>query len=281
MPEQDFSPAVPHLRSELLDHPSIRHGFFGRQGGVSQGVYAGLNTGLGSGDNPDHVASNRQLVVMATLGSLIGGNTEKHLITLAQIHSKTVVVIDDRTDAASWPQSFTADRMQGDALVTQLPNVILGVMSADCLPLLLHAPDIQAVAAIHAGWRGTLQGIVPATLKQLQQLGADLGQLRVAAGPHLRAASFEVGADLRDAFLAEDAGDAAAFSPSPTQSDKWQFDLSAVVSRQLAASGVSHIDWGAAPDTYSDPQRWFSFRRTTHRGEQDYGRQIAVISLVG
>lgn len=270
----------------------VRHGFFGRQGGISAGLYDSLNVALGSADAAAAVAENRRRVVGA-LGGEQGGkqgdsgdNAVSPLVTLYQTHSPDVVVVNS-ANRSDWPDFAHQDRPRGDAVITQTPGLVIGVLTADCLPLLLYAPDIAAVAAVHAGWRGTVAGVVPATLQRLQALGADLSRLRAAAGPHLQATSFQAGQDLRDQFLAANPAYEAHFQPwsspnqpvaLPSEANKWRFNLSAVVRDQLAAAGVPAVE--VLPhDTYGDEADWFSFRRATHRAESDYGRQVAAIAL--
>ena len=270
----------------------VRHGFFGRQGGISAGLYDSLNVALGSADTAAAVAENRRRVVGA-LGGEQGGKqgdsgdrAVSPLVTLYQTHSPDVVVVNS-ANRSDWPDFAHQDRPRGDAVITQTPGLVIGVLTADCLPLLLYAPDIAAVAAVHAGWRGTVAGVVPATLQRLQALGADLSRLRAAAGPHLQATSFQAGEDLRDQFLAINPAYEAHFQPwsspnqpvaIPSEANKWRFNLSAVVRDQLAAAGVPAVE--VLPhDTYGDEADWFSFRRATHRAESDYGRQVAAIAL--
>jgi len=285
-------PPPPFKTAQCLSDAGVpvRHGFFGRQGGISSGLYDSLNVALGSADSAAAVAENRRRVVGA-LGngdSENGGDTaaDAPLVTLYQTHSPDVVVVNS-ANPSDWPDYAHQDRPRGDALITQTPGLLIGILTADCLPLLLYAPDIAAVAAVHAGWRGTLAGVVPATLQRLQALGADLSQLRAAAGPHLQATSFQAGQDLRDQFLAANPAYEAHFQPwsspnqpvaVPSEADKWRFNLSAVVRDQLAAAGVPAVE--VLPhDTYGDKTDWFSFRRATHRAESDYGRQVAAIAL--
>ncbi|MBM3602542.1 MAG: laccase domain-containing protein [Alphaproteobacteria bacterium] len=283
-------PPPPFITAQCLSDAGVpvRHGFFGRQGGVSAGLYDSLNVALGSGDSAVAVTENRRRVVGALGGEQgdSGDNADSPLVTLYQTHSPDVVVVNS-ANPADCPDFAHQDRPRGDALITQSPGLVIGVLTADCLPLLLYAPDIAAVAAVHAGWRGTVAGVVPATLQRLKAMGADLSRLRAAAGPHLQAASFQVGQDLREQFLAINPAFEAHFSPwslpnhsvaVPPESDKWRFNLSAVVRDQLAAAGVPAMEL-LPQDTYGDEGDWFSFRRATHREESDYGRQVAAIAL--
>ena|SRR5436190_246576 len=248
------------LTSRLLDYPGIRHGFFTRQGGVSQGLYASLNVGVGSGDDPDAVAENRRRA-----SEHFGGTT---LVTAYQVHSATALVAD-----GVWP----AGPPQADAVVTATPGVICGALAADCAPVLLCDPQARIVAAVHAGWKGALTGIVEAAVTRMVSLGADRNRLRAAIGPCIGPASYEVGVEFLERFVHFDRGYSQFFTPGVTP-DKRQFDLPGFVLARLQAAGVEAREW-TGHDTCADEDRFFSNRRAFKRGESDYGRLLSAIVL--
>lgn len=250
---------VERLLAKTLDIPDISHGFFTRRGGVSGGMYAALNVGRGSDDDAAHVAENRERV-----RRLLGAAS---LCTPYQVHGARAVRAGLEFDAARPPEA--------DALVTDIPGVAVGVVTADCVPVLLADPEAGVVAAAHAGWRGTLAGVVESTLTLMETLGARRNAIRAAVGPAIAQDSYEVGEELRDAFLAGSPGDAARFR-SGARPGKFLFDLPGTVAARLAAAGVS-ADLSCARDTLADEARFFSYRRTTQRGEPDYGRQMSAI----
>lgn len=248
------------LKSEQLTGlPSIRHGFFTREGGVSKGLYASLNCGFGSGDARADVAENRARVASA-LGAA-------ELMTVHQIHSPHVVTLTGMPPPDHPPEA--------DAMVTNVPGLAIGVLTADCAPVLLADAEAGVVGAAHAGWKGALLGVVGATVAAMVELGASLPRIRAAIGPALMLESFEVGPEFVERFKEEDPDHARYFHERAAWA-KPHFDLPDFVAGRLAAAGVSEID-SMAVDTYADPLRFYSYRRCCHRHEPDYGRQIAAI----
>ena len=253
---------VPVLASPLLAGlPGVRHAFFTRQGGVSEGLFDSLNVGIGSGDDPAHVAENRVRAAAA-----LGGGSEA-LATCYQIHSAIALV----TDAPF------AVRPQADAVVTRTPGLICGALAADCAPVLIADPQARVVAAVHAGWRGALAGVVGAAVEAMSRLGADPARMRAAVGPCIGPASYEVGLEFLAAFTDADAANARFFAPG-ARPEKRLFDLPAYVLARLAAAGVARAEW-VARDTLAEEAWFFSNRRAVHRGEGDYGRLLSAISL--
>ncbi|TDI59819.1 MAG: peptidoglycan editing factor PgeF [Alphaproteobacteria bacterium] len=251
-------------KSDVLTGP-VQHGFFTRAGGVSSGIYAGLNCGLGSDDNQDLVIENRRRVA-ASLGVPLA-----HLVTPFQIHSPDVVIMDAIVG--------TDDRPHADALVTQVPGLALGIVTADCVPVLLHDQSNSTVAALHAGWKGTLAGIVQNTIAAMQSLANEQSIICAAIGPCIAQPSYEVGPEVLAAFTAEDNSWSSYFKPSD-RPDHYRFDLGGAVTALLDRSGVASID-RINHDTYAREAQYYSYRRTTHRGESDCGRQLSAIVLEG
>ena len=239
----------------------VRHGFAGRRGGVSGGIFASLNVGLGSSDDRAAVVENRRRVVAGVAPGAA-------LATVHQVHSCIVVSI---TGAVA-----DTDRPHADAMVTATPGLALGILTADCAPILLADADAGVIGAAHSGWKGALGDIAGATVAAMEALGARRDRIRAAIGPCIARASYEVDAGFRDRFLADDAAHERFFAPG--RGDHHQFDLEGFVVLRLAAAGVRHVA-ALGLDTYPDAARWFSYRRTTHAGEPDYGRQMAVIAL--
>jgi len=243
--------------------PGVRHAFFTRSGGVSGGVYASLNAGVGSNDDPGHVAENR-----ARMAAAMGVAPERFL-TCYQIHSPEVAVADAPFTAAARPRA--------DAIVTTRPGLAVGVSTADCGPVLFADADARVVGAAHAGWRGALGGVTEATIAAMETLGAVRERIVAALGPMIRQSNYETGADLRDRFLAADRANARFFGAAAREGH-FMFDLAGYLAARLAAAGVHAIeDVGAC--TYADADRFFSYRRMTHRGEPDYGRHVNAIVL--
>lgn len=254
------------LTLEILEHPlldGVRHGFFTRKGGASSGLYAGLNCGRGSKDQQDVVATNRARVADAM------GVAPDRLAGVHQVHSADVVVITDpdRINAADQPDA--------DALVTALPGVALSVLTADCQPVLFADAQAGVIGAAHAGWKGALSGVLEATAEAMRDLGAT--RIRAVIGPSISQRAYEVGWDFMENFTAEDPEYQRFFSNGPNE--KPMFDLPAFGLSRLRAAGVEARWIGHC--TYSDPERFFSYRRTTHQGEPDYGRLISAIALPG
>lgn len=247
----------------LAELPGIRHGFFTRLGGVSTGIYAGLNCGYGSSDDREAVRENRRRAAAAL------GRQEADIVTVYQVHSGTAVTVGTpwRWDAAP----------RADGMATAQPGIVLGIMTADCAPVLFADPEARVIGAAHAGWRGARAGIAEATVAEMERLGARRSRIRAAIGPAIGLASYEVDRGFHDALLADEP-DAARFFLPGADADHRQFDLPGYVAARLQVLGLAAVD-RLDHDTYSDPARLFSFRRATHRGEPDYGRQISAIVL--
>jgi YfiH family protein len=250
----------PLLIDALSALPGIAHGFFTRRGGVSGGIYASLNCGPGSKDSPEAVRENRARVA-AHLGA-------RKLVSAYQVHGTTALVADDR-----WP----AERPKADAMVTATPGVALGVLTADCAPILLADPEARVVGAAHAGWRGALAGIAEAALEAMQGLGADRRRIRAAVGPCIGAAAYEVGPEFEAEFLREDQANARFFSRTGAQA-RPRFDLSGYVAHRLERAGLADVR-AAQACCFTREADFFSYRRSRVLGEPDYGRQIAAIVL--
>ncbi len=244
------------INSALLER--VQHGFFGRRGGVSTGGVAGLNAGLGAGDDPAAVETNRQLVV----SSVMPGSA---LVTPYQVHSPDVAVVTKQ-----WSLD---ERPRVDAVVTNKSRLLLGIVTADCAPVLLADAEARVVGAAHAGWKGAHGGVVENTIDAMEALGADRRRISAAIGPCIAQESYEIDDGFRTQFSNED--DRFFVSGKPGH---WQFDLEGYVASRLAVAGLTTID-PLGLDTYSDPERFYSYRRATHRAEPTYGRQIAVIGL--
>ncbi|MDE8653735.1 peptidoglycan editing factor PgeF [Novosphingobium album (ex Liu et al. 2023)] len=248
---------------EVIAAPSLAglpHGFLGRRGGVSRGDVAGLNVGHGSGDDPALIAENRARAIAAV-------RPGARLVTVYQIHSPDCVTVAD-----PWPE---ADRPRADALVTDRPGLLLGIFTADCAPVLLADREAGVVGAAHAGWKGAVAGVTDRTIAAMERLGARASRIVAAVGPCIAQPSYEVDEGFRDRFLAEDA-DNARFFAAGARTGHRQFDLAGYVAARLALAGIAHVD-RLGLDTYAAPERFFSFRRATHRGEPAYGRQISLI----
>lgn len=241
----------------------IRHAFFTRGGGVSDGVYASLNGGIGSNDAPDKVAENRARMA-ATLGV-----TPDRFLTPYQIHSPDVVVAD-----GSWTQET---RPRADAVVTREPRLAIGVSTADCGPLLFADAEAGVVGAAHAGWRGAFTGVIEATLAAMEKLGASRERVVVALGPTIRQPNYEVGPEFLERFRAADMDNERFFAPSPREGHA-MFDLTGYIADRVNRAGVAQFeDLGHC--TYADPAQFYSYRRMSQRGEPDYGRHINAIAL--
>lgn len=252
------------LRSPVLDEfapNGVRHGFFTRRGGVSEGIYAGLNVGVGSKDDPVRVAENR--------GRVAGwmGVSPERLVTLYQVHSPDVIVVE---------RPFSGERPKADAMVTDRPGLALGVLAADCGPVLYADPQARVVGAAHAGWKGAFGGVIASTVAAMVALGARPERIAAAIGPCIAQASYEVDEGFAARFLAQAADNARFFAPG--RPGHFQFDLEGYVAARLAQEGIGRIE-PLGLDTYAAPERFFSFRRATHRGEAAYGREIALIGL--
>ena len=255
---------------EVLNHRSLAatlagaaHGFLGRRGGVSTGLLHGLNVGLGSGDDPAAVAENRARARDAVMPGA-------RLVTAYQVHSATVLTVTE-----PWADD---DRPKADALVTDRPGLLLGVLTADCAPVLLHDAKAGVIGAVHAGWRGAIDGVTDATLAAMVALGAQVDHIAAVVGPCIQQASYEVDDAFEANFVMAETLNARFFR-SGRDGHAW-FDLSGYVVARLVAAGVVQAV-RLEEDTYAQPERFFSFRRATHRGEPGYGRQISVIGLCG
>lgn len=248
-----------HTSALLSQQSGLAHGFFGRQGGVSEGIYASLNCGPGSRDVPEHVAENRHRI-LADMGG-------ENLVTLYQIHSAQAVSV-----TTAWAQG-----PQADAMATNVPGLVLGILTADCAPVLLADPVTRVIGAAHAGWKGAVGGVTDSVLDKMIALGAERSHVIAAIGPCIAQANYEVGPEFRASVLAQGDDAAQFFIPSNT-ADHWHFDLEAYVAQRLTCAGIGHIE-RLKTCTYAGEDSFFSFRRTTHRAEPDYGRQLSVIML--
>lgn len=259
-----MTPAIPLASDALTELPGVRHGFFTRQGGVSRGVYASLNCGLGSGDDLAAVRENRARA-MAALAL-----TGEALATAYQVHSARAIEVEK-----PWAREA---RPQVDGLVARRPGLAIGILAADCTPVLFADPKARVVAAAHAGWRGALSGVVEATVEAMIAAGARHEAIHAAIGPSIAQASYEVGAEFPGPFLAEDAANAAFFRPS-ARAGRFMFDLPGYVAKRLACLGLARVD-RLARDTYAEADLFFSYRRSTHEGSRDYGRILSAIAMV-
>ena len=249
------------IRAGCLGH--VAHGFLGRRGGVSTGELAGLNVGYGSKDDRDAIEENRRRAA----GAVLPGAA---LATVHQVHSADAVYVEH-----AWAQE---DRPHADAMVTDRPNLLLGILTADCAPVLFVDLEAGVIGAAHAGWRGALAGVTDSALAAMEQLGARRERTCAAVGPCIAKASYEVDEGFRQRFLAADPANASFFAEGP--GGKSHFDLPAYVGARLMRSGIGAVDV-LNLDTYAEPDCFYSFRRDTHRGEADYGRQVSLIGLSG
>jgi hypothetical protein len=238
----------------------VAHGFLGRRGGVSTGEVAGLNCGLGSGSERALVSENRRLGAEAVLP---GGR----VVAVHQVHGNTCL------EAGTWSDD---ERPRADALVTDRPGLLLGIVTADCAPVLLADAEAGVVGAAHAGWRGAAAGVTDAVIAGMLKLGARIEQIAAAVGPCIAQRNYEVDEGFAEALIAGDPASERLFAQGPA--GKPHFDLEAYVAARLAAAGVARVET-LGLDTYSDERRFFSYRRATHRGEASYGRQISLIGL--
>lgn len=242
--------------------PGLRHKFFTRDGGVSTGIYRGLNGGVGSQDDPAHVQENRRRMAETV------GVQPSHFLTAFQVHSPDVAVA-----GGPWPSD---QRPKVDAMVTRVPGLALGVTTADCGPVLFADSKARVIGAAHAGWKGAFTGILESTIDAMEGLGANRADIIVAIGPLIRQPSYEVGAEFVTRFTDADPGHARFFVPSARDGHA-MFDLAGFIRMRLEAAGIAQID-DLGIDTYPDEQL-FSYRRSVHRKEPDYGRQIHAIVL--
>lgn len=236
----------------------VRHGFFTRKGGASSGVFAGLNCGRGSSDMVDAVTMNRDRVARAM--------QVEALASIHQTHSARAVPVTEAGAVVG----------EGDALVTATPGVALSILTADCQPVLFHDPEAGVIGAAHAGWKGAMDGVLEATVAAMEALGARAGHIRAAIGPSISQRAYEVGPEFIERFTDDNPETARFFTHG--NGDRYLFDLPGYGLMRLRAAGVEHAEW-TGHCTYSDPLRFFSYRRATHEGEADYGRLISVIRL--
>jgi len=251
--------SVEIIRAAMLE--GIPHGFLGRRGGVSKGVCAGLNVGWGSDDDRAAIAENRRRAVAAVAPGA-------KLVTVHQVHSADALYA-----AAPWPDDA---RPHGDAMVTDRPGLALGILTADCTPVLLADIEAGVIGTAHAGWKGALGGVIEATVAAMEERGATRARIAAAIGPVIARKSYEVDEPFLRRFAEADPDNDRFFSPG--REGHHQFDLEAYVLARLAEAGVTRAE-ALGLDTYSDPERFFSYRRATHKGEASYGRQISLIAL--
>ncbi len=250
--------------SALSSAPRLRHGFFTRAGGVSRGAFAALNCGLGSRDKPEAVRENRRRAMESL------GHDYEDLSTLRQVHSAEVVTLE----APLSPEA----RPKADAMVTARPGLVLGILTADCAPLLFVDPEARVIGAAHAGWRGALDGVGEATLAAMEALGAARSRTRAAIGPCIAQASYEVGPEFKQRFLEADQENDRYFAPGIA--DRLQFDLKSYLADRLAGAGLAEVCVEPA-DTCAEELRFFSYRRATKQGERDFGSLLSAIVLEG
>lgn len=251
--------SAPFVTAAPLD--GIAHGFFGRQGGVSSGDLASLNCGLGSNDDPALIAENRRRVADAALpGAALTG--------LYQVHGNRCVVIDEASDLTARPEA--------DALATRTPGILLGILTADCVPVLFADRSAGVVAAAHAGWKGAIAGVTDATLAAMESLGASRANIAAAIGPSIGRASYEVDDGFVATFVTDDPANERFFAAG--KPGHAMFDIVAYVAARLAAAGLTRIAIGGQ-DTYAEADDYFSYRRACHKSENSYGRQLSVIGI--
>ncbi len=239
----------------------IRHGFFTRTGGQSKDIYTSLNCGLGSDDAREDVSANRRLV-----SRHLGGRNDD-VVTVHQCHSADAIVIEQPLPRENLPKV--------DAIVTAAPGLVVGVLTADCAPVLFADGEAKIVAAAHAGWRGSIRGIVAATLEAMEATGARRDRIRAVVGPCISQKNYEVGEDFKADFVAQSSENTRFFS-TPSDGGKPHFDLPAFVLAQLERAGLENVQL-MAPCTYENESKFFSYRRSQHRSEPDYGRQMSAI----
>lgn len=249
------------LHSRLLG--DVPHGFLGRRGGVSTGIHAGLNVGLGSDDDRKAVLQNRHRAAAAILPSA-------DLVTVHQVHSADVITVTKALPIDARPKA--------DAMVTDRPGLLLGILTADCVPVLFADRQAGIIGAAHAGWKGAISGVTDATLAAMEALGADRSRIACAIGPCIAQKSYEVDDAFYRRFVEQ--ADANEHFFGGGKPGHWQFDIEGYVTARLAAAGVTKVEC-LGEDTYSQPDRFFSYRRSCHRNEPGYGREISLIGLRG
>jgi YfiH family protein len=253
---------TPLQSSRLSGLGGIAHGFFGRRGGVSTGIFASLNCGYGSNDDVEAVRENRTRVATWL------GTREERLITVYQIHSADAVQV-----TTPWTRG---EAPKADGMATNVPGIAIGVLAADCAPVLFADAQAGVVGSAHAGWKGALSGVVESVVALMEKLGAQRSRIRAAVGPCISQTSYEVGPEFRDRFVAAAADNARYFVPSQ-RAQHWQFDLPGYVRMRIDASGIDAD--GTNHCTYEDEKGLFSYRRATHRAEPEYGRNLSAIML--
>lgn len=253
--------SVDVLHSKLLGN--MPHGFLGRRGGVSIGIHGGLNVGLGSDDDREAILENRRRAANAVL-------PHAELVTVHQIHSPDVVTVTENVALEARPQA--------DAMVTNKPGLLLGILTADCVPVLFADDKAGVIGAAHAGWKGAISGVTDNTVAAMEALGADRSRIVCAIGPCIAQKSYEVDNGFYRRF-AEEADENERFFASG-KPGHWQFDIEGYVAARLAAAGVTRVEC-LGEDTYSQPDRFFSYRRSCHQNEPGYGREISLIGLRG
>jgi YfiH family protein len=251
--------------SSLSALPGIRHAFFTRNGGVSGGIYESLNGGVGSKDAAEHVSENRARMEDAL------GVPRGHLVSCYQIHSPNVIVAEKPWTRAEAPRA--------DAIVTRTPGLAVGVATADCGPILFADGEASVVGAAHSGWKGAIGGVLEAAIESMEKLGARRERIVAALGPMISQPSYEVGAEFVAQFTAHAPDNARFFTPSPREGHA-QFDLPGYIAMRLARAGIVHIE-DLKACTYAAADRFYSYRRSTHRHEPDYGRHINAIAIMG
>lgn len=263
---QPQPPITCYTSSVLTSMHGISHGFFGRKGGVSTGLYHGLNCGVGSGDNADAVLTNRQKAVQH-----LGLQGSEQLCTVRQCHSNIVVTVKEPFGIKPLHDA--------DALVTNIPNIALGILTADCVPLLFYDPKAHVIGATHSGWKGAISGIAQHTIEAMVAIGAHAEDITCAVGPCIKQASYEVDTAFFERFEHRDKHNSAFFVPSENNG-RFLFDLTAYVVQQLESQKIGAIDV-IDEDTYANQENLFSYRRSCHHNEPNYGRQISLIALAG
>lgn len=250
------------LKANILEAPGITHAFFGRPGGVSVGVYAGLNCGPGSNDAREAVVENRARAL-----KVLGG---EKLVTLYQVHSADAVIVTTPWEIGSAPHA--------DAMATNIPGITLGILTADCAPVLLADVKAGVIGAAHAGWKGAIGGVTEGVIAAMEKLGAVRSNIAAAIGPCIAQTSYEVDGGFRDRFLSASAENDLFFIMSD-RAGHFRFALEDYVANRLTRAGIAKVEKLSA-DTYADAEKFFSYRRTTHKGESDYGRDLSAIVLI-
>ncbi|WP_164118638.1 peptidoglycan editing factor PgeF [Sphingorhabdus sp. Alg239-R122] len=249
------------LRSDMLG--DVPHGFLGRSGGVSEGIYAGLNVGLGSDDGRDAIMENRRIARDAVLPGA-------ELVMMHQVHSPDAVTVTEAIPVDARPHA--------DAMVTNRPGLLLGILTADCVPVLFHDTKAGVAGAAHAGWKGALGGVTDSTLDAMEKLGANRANIACAIGPCIAQKSYEVDEGFMRRFIEADVINERFFGAG--KPGHYQFDIEGYVAARLAAAGVTRVDL-LGQDTYSQPDRFYSYRRSCHKNEPGYGRQVSLIGIRG